>query len=199
MGIKPYDLALVVGRFQPFHNGHYNNILTAKTLADRVLVLIGSAQESGTERNPFDYATREKLIKDVFGDEVIIRPLNDLTNENDIGAHWGAYLLDQVKFHMGKIPEIMVYGDEDCVGWFGKDDLRFIRVVMSRSFIPYSSTKDRELLLRNDEEEWLKWHNQHNHKDFSELHTKLMRVPYYKKRFDELIKQPLKPWSDKGI
>lgn len=51
MANKPYDTGLVVGRFQTFHIGHQRLIETALTLCDRVLILVGYAQECGTERN----------------------------------------------------------------------------------------------------------------------------------------------------
>ena len=52
MNGKPYDCGVVCGRFQTFHIGHESLIDTALRLCDRVLILIGSAQEYGTERNP---------------------------------------------------------------------------------------------------------------------------------------------------
>ena len=41
---KPYDTALIVGRFNTLHKGHQKLIDTALTLCDRVLILVGSAQ-----------------------------------------------------------------------------------------------------------------------------------------------------------
>ena len=49
--MKPYDVGLVCGRFQTFHKGHEKLVDTGLLLCDRLLILIGSAQESGTERN----------------------------------------------------------------------------------------------------------------------------------------------------
>jgi len=65
-------------------------------MCDRLLILVGSAQESGTLRNPFSVETRIKMIKEIYPDDnVIVRGLPDLTNENDISAEWGRYLLDK--------------------------------------------------------------------------------------------------------
>lgn len=178
--IKPYDLGLAVGRFQIFHSGHQQNIDTALQICDRVLILVGSAQESGTVRNPFDASTRIKIIEEVYGDSVIVRPLPDLTNENDINHDWGKYLLDKVEFYIGKVPDVMIYGDEDAQGWFDKSDLNFIRMVMPRARVGVAATYTRELMAKGDFKEWMKWHNSKTHKHFSELREQLLRIEYYK-------------------
>ena len=48
---KVYDSGLIVGRFQTFHKGHQRLVETGLMLCDRILLLVGSAQECGTTRN----------------------------------------------------------------------------------------------------------------------------------------------------
>ena len=93
--MKPYDVGLVCGRFQTFHKGHEKLIDTGLKLCDRLLILIGSAQECGTERNPLNINTRTKMLKAIYGDSsnIMIYGLADMTNENDICPEWGRYLL----------------------------------------------------------------------------------------------------------
>lgn len=64
-------------------------------LCDRVLILIGLAQECGTERNPLNINTRTKILQEIYGYQpnIMIYGLVDLTNENDICHEWGRYLL----------------------------------------------------------------------------------------------------------
>ena len=64
--MKIYDVGLVCGRFQTFHKGHESLIETALNLCDRVLILIGSAQESGTFKNPFKIETRLKMLNSIY-------------------------------------------------------------------------------------------------------------------------------------
>jgi bifunctional NMN adenylyltransferase/nudix hydrolase len=59
---KKYELAVVIGRFQPFHLGHDALITEAFRQADNVLVLIGSAFQARDPRNPFTYEEREEMI-----------------------------------------------------------------------------------------------------------------------------------------
>ena len=78
---KQYDLAVYIGRFQPFHNGHLSVINKAEKLADKVLVLVGSANASPSIRNPFTYDERWEMIDRTYAGAkwLNIKPLNDNT------------------------------------------------------------------------------------------------------------------------
>lgn len=79
-----YKVALFIGRFQPFHNGHWYSLKKCFELADRVVVGIGSSQESGTENNPWDYEVREKMVNAVLrGDSSQVVPLPDTPSDDD--------------------------------------------------------------------------------------------------------------------
>ncbi len=54
---------LVVGRFQPFHRGHLAIINQALSSAVRVLIAVGSAQESFTFDNPLTAGERIQAIE----------------------------------------------------------------------------------------------------------------------------------------
>lgn len=54
--------AVFVGRFQPFHKGHLSAIL-ALLKKYRVIICIGSAQASRTDKNPFTALERERMIR----------------------------------------------------------------------------------------------------------------------------------------
>lgn len=177
MDIKPYDLALYVGRFQPLHLGHISAIETALKICDRVLVVIGSAQESCTTRNPFDIQTRIGLIQEIFGDRVIVKPLVDMTDESDICVEWGKYLMDFVKRTVGKAPDVMVYGDEEIKGWFTKEEMKdTMRVVLPRQRIDISATDIRGFLLNGDRENFFKYTHSKTHKHFERLRNELLNI-----------------------
>lgn len=59
---KQYKLAVVIGRFQPFHNQHAELIKKATTLADNVIVLVGGADKPRTPKNPFTAEERREMI-----------------------------------------------------------------------------------------------------------------------------------------
>jgi bifunctional NMN adenylyltransferase/nudix hydrolase len=47
------DLAVVIGRFQPFHQGHLALLEHALRLAPRALLILGSAGGPRMLKNPF--------------------------------------------------------------------------------------------------------------------------------------------------
>lgn len=75
---RKYRLAVFIGRFQPFHLGHYSVIEQALTLADNVLVLIGSSGGPRTHRNPFTFSERSGMITQSFKNgRVACAPIQD--------------------------------------------------------------------------------------------------------------------------
>lgn len=75
-------IALVVGRFQPFHKGHLFLIKKALEKADKIIIGIGSANITD-ENNPINYETRKKVIKAVFYKEGIEEKLTKIVPLND--------------------------------------------------------------------------------------------------------------------
>ncbi|UCD03145.1 MAG: nicotinamide-nucleotide adenylyltransferase [Candidatus Aenigmatarchaeota archaeon] len=55
--------ALLVGRFQPFHKGHLKVVESLAKRYDILYIVIGSANESGTVKNPFTVEERIEMIK----------------------------------------------------------------------------------------------------------------------------------------
>lgn len=182
--MKPYDVGLICGRFQTFHKGHEKLVDTGLMLCDRLLILIGSAQECGTERNPLNINTRTKMLKEIYGDNpnIMIYGLADMTDEDDIRPEWGRYLLDNVDRYIYKNPEVMIYGnDESRSQWFDKKDLtNTTELIINRAELPVSATMLRQLMVADSRKEWMKWVNPKLHKMYDELRRELMSVDFYK-------------------
>lgn len=182
--MKPYDTGLICGRFQTFHKGHEKLVNTGLMLCDRLLILIGSAQEYGTERNPLNINTRTKMLKTVYGDNsnIMIYGLSDMTNEDDICPEWGKYLLNNVDRYIYKNPEVMIYGnDESRSAWFDKKDLRnTTELIINRAELPISATMLRQLMVEDKRKEWMELVNPRLHKMYDELRNELMSVEYYR-------------------
>ena len=181
--MKPYDVGLICGRFQTFHKGHEKLVDTGLMLCDRLLILIGSAQECGTERNPLNINTRTKMLKTIYGNNpnIMIYGLSDMTNENDICPEWGRYLLDNVDRYIYKNPEVMIYGnDESRSSWFDKKDLKnTTELIINRAELPISATMLRQLMVADKRKEWMDLVNPRLHKMYDELRNELMTVDYY--------------------
>ncbi|UCE45581.1 MAG: nicotinamide-nucleotide adenylyltransferase [Methanobacteriota archaeon] len=54
--------ALVVGRFQPLHKGHLKAMTEVLSECDELIVVIGSAEESHTTRNPLTAGERYQML-----------------------------------------------------------------------------------------------------------------------------------------
>lgn len=182
--MKPYESGMICGRFQHVHVGHKSMVDTARMLCDRVVILVGSSQEYGTERNPFDIETRIKMLREVLGNDenIIIKPLADLSHEGDISPDWGRYVLDNCKRYIHKAPEVMIYGnDPEREAWFDpKDTTNTTMVSINRNKIAISATALRTLMAQDNREEWMKWVDPRLHKHYDRLRSELMTINYYK-------------------
>jgi bifunctional NMN adenylyltransferase/nudix hydrolase len=78
-----YDYLIFIGRFQPFHTGHEQVIKTALSLSSKVIVLVGSAYQPRSVRNPWNFNEREAFIRANFSTQdnqkILTFPLLDYT------------------------------------------------------------------------------------------------------------------------
>ncbi len=65
--------AILLGRFQPFHNGHLKVIKKILGEQDELIVAIGSAQCSHTTENPFTAGERIMMITKALDSEKVPR------------------------------------------------------------------------------------------------------------------------------
>ena len=94
---KQYDLAVVLGRFEPLHVGHLILLNKAFMVADKVLVLVGSSKQPRTIKNPFTFAEREEMIIKSVGDaseHLKVRPLVDNLYSDD---EWMKQVRSEIK------------------------------------------------------------------------------------------------------
>ena len=104
-----YDVLVFIGRFSPLHAGHMAVIDVALKKAKKVILLVGSSMRSRTERNPFTFAEREKMIraayKNVPENQLVVLHLRDATYRD---AVWGSMVRNSVK------NEILKTANEGC-------------------------------------------------------------------------------------
>ena len=86
--VMKYDYLIFIGRFQPFHTGHESVIRKALQLSDKVIVLVGSAYQPRTTRNPWDFNERESFIRLYFSEDenrrILTFPLLDYTYNDQL-------------------------------------------------------------------------------------------------------------------
>lgn len=69
---------VIIARFQTpsLHEGHLELIRQVKLKHNRVLIILGVSPVKGSRKNPLDYYTRERMIKQQFP-EIVVLPLSD--------------------------------------------------------------------------------------------------------------------------
>lgn len=92
--MKKYKVAVVIGRFQPIHNGHLELIDSAYKLADNVICLVGSSYSSRTIKNPFSFEERSKLILSLYK-EIIPVPIRDFLYDD---SAWASSVNKNIRF-----------------------------------------------------------------------------------------------------
>jgi bifunctional NMN adenylyltransferase/nudix hydrolase len=60
---KPYGTIMLIGRFQPLHSAHLEIIKRCTALTDQLVVVVGSANQPRTYKNPFTFDERSRMIR----------------------------------------------------------------------------------------------------------------------------------------
>ena len=86
--IRDMKVGILIGRFQPLHKGHVNAIEFARDNSERLFVIVGSAEKSNQERNPFSFEERKRMIGlalkgKKLQDNISIVPINDARNHTE--------------------------------------------------------------------------------------------------------------------
>lgn len=100
---------VIIARFQtPYlHEGHKYLINAIRARHNKIIVVLGVSPVKGSPRNPFDFYTREKLLKQ-FAPELLVLPLSDRPDD----ALWSDRL-DQLLHHTFPQESFVLYGSRD--------------------------------------------------------------------------------------
>jgi bifunctional NMN adenylyltransferase/nudix hydrolase len=105
-----FQVAVVIGRFQPFHNGHAALLRRALTTAPQVIVVLGSAFQARDAKDPFTHDERAAMIAATFSaDErgrVQFAPVRDCHDER----RWADALQVAVRQIIGKTAPAALVG-----------------------------------------------------------------------------------------
>lgn len=82
---KKFNIAVFICRCQPPHKSHIDIICNALSLADCVLVLLGSADQARDIKNPWTWEERKDMISSCFTAEtlnqLVFAPVDDVSND----------------------------------------------------------------------------------------------------------------------
>lgn len=77
-----YKRALVLGRFQPFHNGHLEVIRRALEISESVIIAVGSINLADKD-NPIGYKDRVAILRKMIGKEGISDKVREIVGVRD--------------------------------------------------------------------------------------------------------------------
>ena len=88
--------ALFVGRFQPFHKGHLQILQKLLNQYQEVIVVLGSAEQPTSLKNPFTAGERIEMIRGCFSprqlSNLIFVPVRDINNDGFWVSHLSSYV-----------------------------------------------------------------------------------------------------------
>lgn len=150
---KTYDYMVFIGRFQPFHNGHYEALKEALGMASRVLVMVGSADGPRTIKNPFTYPERREMILNSFPwqeyPHLEVVPLRDFPLDDNLWQNQVRSQLDlavATYLGMGCKAKVGIIGcQKDSSSWYLKSFPEWTHVVPTQ--YPLNATDIREILF----------------------------------------------------
>lgn len=149
---KAFELGVLVGRFQTLHTGHAYMMEKAMQTCRQVGIFVGSSQESGTQKNPYTYETRERMLRKVCP-EAQVFPLPDIGVGNN--SAWGDYVLQNIFKQFGKEPDLLVSGKEERrVSWFDSARGLHAAELYVPKIIDISATAMRTFLINGDRAQW---------------------------------------------
>ena len=172
-----YKCGLYLGRFQPLHIGHISIIDKMLDECDHIIIAVGSAQESGTERNPLSFMFRSCLIEEVYSDyldDITILPIRDRDAYSD-DSSWGTCLFKQVSEMTLLRPTVIYEGDEVVNDhWYDELDIPVVKV--SRYRLPISGTDLRKAINSNYKNFALEYLPTPIHKYYDEIRKEIQNA-----------------------
>ena len=105
-----FDAAVLIGRFQPFHNGHAALLAKALEAAPSVFVILGSAFAARNAKNPFSWEERAAMISCTLDGaqraRVSFLPMRDCYDD----ARWAASAAELVASALGSKARVALIG-----------------------------------------------------------------------------------------
>ena len=109
---------------------------------------------------------------------ILVRKINDLTNENDLTPEWGRYVIKTAEQYLNEKLECIIYGkDKNIFKCFDKEDVKNIsEILVDRKSLEISATKMREYMINDDYDNWKKYANTNIYERYEELRNILINI-----------------------
>lgn len=153
--MKKYDILVYIGRFQPVHNAHKEIIKRAHSLAEKVIIIVGSGWQPPTYKNPWSSLERHKMLLDVIhkvadSSTVTVEHTYDTIYNNEAWAIRIQNIIKQYEEQCSFKPKIGIIGhDKDESTFYLKMFPQWDRVEVDL-IEPLNATDIRDLYFRDE-------------------------------------------------
>jgi len=139
--------ALFIGRFQPFHNAHLEDIREILEKHGEIIIGIGSSQEKRTKDNPFSYSERKEMVSKALKSNKIknfkIYPVPDFYDD----AKWTSHIREKLpKF------DVVYSGNEWTLKCLANHGIKTKKINLVKNI---SSTRIRKMIAKGKSWEML--------------------------------------------
>ena len=148
----------MIARFQPFHYGHKSIIDQMLKDSNYTTIILGSSQESKTDKNPFSIEERKLFLKNIYGDQknIKILSLTDLNDDNN----WYKHVMNLVKKETNNFgfPDAYYCGSVYDSHWYDKGEFK-IEIIdreKQEGLKNISATQIRNM-IKNKDNSWKKY------------------------------------------
>ncbi len=113
--MQKFQTGLLPGRFQPLHRGHIAAIRWSLKRCKKLIVMVGSAEESRTRENLFTAKERMQMLKRSLPPLLLSRckiiPLRDIPDDSKWVSHLRAHLPKfDIVFSANRLVQKLVHG-----------------------------------------------------------------------------------------
>ncbi len=136
------DVAVVIGRFQPFHQAHAGLLRTALASAPKVVVVLGSAFHARSAKNPFTWQERQAMIQSTLSEAEFARVSFVAVRDYYDDTRWA-------NFVRGKVEEIST--NVALVGYFKDDSSYYLQhfpqwqLILAKSAMDIDASSIRQI------------------------------------------------------
>jgi len=199
---KKYESLVLIGRFQPFHTAHLEIINHAAKLAHRIIVIVGSAKQPRTFKNPFSFEERKRMIYEATKNievDIRIEPNID-TIYND--QAWAVRVQTIVDFHTGPSGKVGIIGHKKDDSSFYLDMFPQWQLEEVPLFEPLDAASIRDLFFKHNfnsnfiknvvpETTYIFLMNFRRSEDFEQIIREREFIATYKKQYESLPYPPV--------
>ena len=147
---------IFIGRFQPFHLGHFYILNRALSLADEVLLLMGSTlnqEKSFDPQNPWSFKERQEMLKAVISNDmgnlchyalqrIKLHQIFDCQSDKE----WLDSIMDLISLLGWERPRCGLIGHFKDQSSYYLSMLQF-KVLLTKNYLGIDATKIRERLV----------------------------------------------------